>query len=192
MPRHTPPYPEEFKREAVRLTKLGGKPRWKLAKELGITEVTLRKWLRQDQAEEEARREAEAHARREGEESAPPGARGQVALRPDSGVGAGPETASDALSRVDRTAGSQRRADVEAESASRDDAAHREQRREVAEPGGARGHLRDTPAGRMTARRTRTLLVAAGVILAAAVAWRMSGIRSVPFISTVVEPPRWR
>ena len=55
MPRHTPPYPEEFRREAVRLAKLGGKPRWKLAKELGITDVTLRKWLRQDQAEEEAR-----------------------------------------------------------------------------------------------------------------------------------------
>ena len=50
MPRHTPPYPEEFRREAVRLAKLGGKPRWKLAKELGITDVTLRKWLRQDQA----------------------------------------------------------------------------------------------------------------------------------------------
>ena len=50
MPRHTPPYHEEFRREAVRLAKLGGKPRWKLAKELGITDVTLRKWLRQDQA----------------------------------------------------------------------------------------------------------------------------------------------
>ena len=66
MPRHTLPYPEEFRREAVRLAKLGGKPRSKLAKELGITEVTLRKWLRQDQAQEEARGETEARARREG------------------------------------------------------------------------------------------------------------------------------
>ena len=52
----------------------------------------------------------------------------------------------------------------------RDDAAHREQRREVAEPGGARGRLRDTPPGRMAGRRTRSLLVAAGVILSATVA----------------------
>ena len=43
---HRPPYPEEFRREAVRLAKLGGEPQWKLAKELGITAVTLRKWLR--------------------------------------------------------------------------------------------------------------------------------------------------
>jgi DNA-binding beta-propeller fold protein YncE/transposase-like protein len=170
VPRHTLPYPEEFRREAVRLAKLGGKPRWKLAKELGITEVTLRTWLRQDQAEEEARGEAGARARCEGEENAPSGARGQVALRPDSGVGGDPPTASEASSPFDRTAGSQRRGNVEAESAPRDEAAHREQRREVAEPGGARGRLRDTPPGRMTARRTRSLLVAAGVILSATVA----------------------
>ena len=170
MPRHTPPYPEEFRLEAVRLAKLGGKPRWKLAEELGITAVTLRKWLRQDQAEEEARREAEARARREGEENAPPGARGQVSLRPDSDVGAGPATASDAVSRVDGTAGSPRRANVEVESAPRDDAAHRGQRREVAQPGGTRGRLRGTHPGRMAGRRTRLLLVAAGVILSATVA----------------------
>ncbi|MBV8997433.1 MAG: transposase, partial [Solirubrobacterales bacterium] len=87
MPRHGPPYPEEFRREAVRLAKLGGKPRWKLAKELGITEVTLRKWLRQDTAEQEAPRKAEARARREGEENALPRAGGQGALGPDSGAG---------------------------------------------------------------------------------------------------------
>ena len=106
MPRHGPPYPEEFRREAVRLAKLGGKPRWKLAKELGITEVTLRKWLRQDTAEQEARREAEARARREGEENALPRARGQGALRPDSGAGTDAAPASDALSRLDDPAGS--------------------------------------------------------------------------------------
>ena len=145
MPRHTPPYPEEFRREAVRLAKLGGRPRWKLAKELGITEVTLRKWLRQDQAQEEAHGEAKARARRQGDDDAPPGARGQVAPRPDSGVGGGPPTASEDSSPFDPTAGSPRRADVEAESAPGDDAAHREQRREVAEPGGAGGRLRDTP-----------------------------------------------
>ena len=80
MPGHRPPYPEEFRREAVRLAKLGGKPQWKLAEELGITAVTLRKWLRQDRAEEEeARREVDARARDEGEEHAPAGGGGQAA-----------------------------------------------------------------------------------------------------------------
>ena len=112
---------------------------------LAVRAVSSADSTRPGQAEEEARREAEARARREGEENAPPGARGQVALRPDSGVGGGPATASDASSRLDRTAGSPRRANVEAESPPRDDAVHREQRPEEAEPGGARGRLRDTP-----------------------------------------------
>ena len=90
MPGQTPPYPEEFRLEAVRLAKLGGKPRWKLAEELGITAVTLRKWLRQDQAEEEARREAEARARREGEENAPAGARRASGRAARFGCGRGP------------------------------------------------------------------------------------------------------
>src|ERR1700759_3251394 len=110
-----------------------------LAQELGITAVTLRKWLRQDAAEEGARREVDARARDEGEEHAPAGAGGQAAVRPDSGVGAGPATASDALSEVDGTPGSERRANVEAGSARRDDAADREERRGRAGTRGGRG-----------------------------------------------------
>ena len=51
MPRTRPPYPEEFRREAIRLAQLGDKPQHKLAKDLGISDVTLRNWLKQEQAE---------------------------------------------------------------------------------------------------------------------------------------------
>jgi transposase-like protein len=39
VPRTRPPYPEEFRREAIRL---GDKPQRKLAEDLGISDVTLR------------------------------------------------------------------------------------------------------------------------------------------------------
>ncbi len=48
MPRTRPPYPEEFRREAIRLAQLRDRPRWKLAKDLGVSEVTLRNWLKQE------------------------------------------------------------------------------------------------------------------------------------------------
>ena len=51
MPRTRPPYPEEFRREATRLALLGDKPRRRLAKDLGISDVTLRNWIKQDKAE---------------------------------------------------------------------------------------------------------------------------------------------
>lgn len=51
MPRTRPPYPEEFRREAIRLAQLGDKPQRKLAKDLGISDVTLRNWLKQEKAE---------------------------------------------------------------------------------------------------------------------------------------------
>ncbi|MGZ6617211.1 MAG: transposase [Solirubrobacteraceae bacterium] len=41
MPRTRPPYPEEFRREAIRLAQLGDKPQRKLAKDLGISDVTI-------------------------------------------------------------------------------------------------------------------------------------------------------
>jgi transposase-like protein len=46
VPRTRPPYPEEFRREAIRLAQLGDKPQRKLAKDLGISDVTLRNWLK--------------------------------------------------------------------------------------------------------------------------------------------------
>jgi transposase len=50
VPRTRPPYPEEFRREAIRLAQLGDKPQRKLAKDLGISGVTLRHWLKEDKA----------------------------------------------------------------------------------------------------------------------------------------------
>ncbi|MEA2213660.1 MAG: Transposase, partial [Solirubrobacteraceae bacterium] len=43
LPRTRPPYPEEFRREAVRLARLGDKPQRRLAKDLGISDVSLRR-----------------------------------------------------------------------------------------------------------------------------------------------------
>ena len=50
MPRTRPPYPEEFRREAIRLALLSDKPQRKLAKDLGISDVTLRRWLNEERA----------------------------------------------------------------------------------------------------------------------------------------------
>ena len=50
MPRTRPPYPEEFRREAIRLAQLGDKPHSRLAKDLGISDVTLRNWLKEEKS----------------------------------------------------------------------------------------------------------------------------------------------
>ncbi len=49
MPRTRPPYPPEFRREAIRLVRASdeGHPIPKVAKELGITAQTLRNWVKQ-------------------------------------------------------------------------------------------------------------------------------------------------
>jgi transposase len=49
--RTRPPYREEFRREAIRLAQLGDKPQRQLAKDLGISDVTLRNWIKQERAE---------------------------------------------------------------------------------------------------------------------------------------------
>ena len=51
VPRTRPPYPEEFRREAIRLALLGDKPQRQLAEDLGISDVRLRNWLKQERAE---------------------------------------------------------------------------------------------------------------------------------------------
>jgi transposase len=51
VPRTRPPYPEEFRREAVRLALLGDQPQHRLARSLGISDVTLRNWVKQEQAD---------------------------------------------------------------------------------------------------------------------------------------------
>ena len=45
--RPRPPYPDEFKREAVRLARERSTSRAQLARELGISQDTLRAWVRQ-------------------------------------------------------------------------------------------------------------------------------------------------
>jgi transposase len=50
VPRTRPPYPEEFRREAIRLARLGDKPHSRLAKDLGISDVTLRNWLKDEKS----------------------------------------------------------------------------------------------------------------------------------------------
>jgi len=48
VPRSRPPYPPEFKAEAVRLAKSSGEPIGRIAKDLGISDQTLRNWVTQD------------------------------------------------------------------------------------------------------------------------------------------------
>jgi transposase len=51
MPRTRPPYPPEFRREAIRLVRASDEehPIPKVAKELGVTAETLRNWVKQEQ-----------------------------------------------------------------------------------------------------------------------------------------------
>jgi len=51
MPRTRPPYPPEFRREAVRLVRSSGKRTAEVAAELGCAEQTLREWIRRDRVD---------------------------------------------------------------------------------------------------------------------------------------------
>jgi transposase len=51
MPRTRPPYPPEFRQEAVRLLRSGARSTTQLAAELGCSPQTLSNWVRQDQAD---------------------------------------------------------------------------------------------------------------------------------------------
>lgn len=48
MPRTRPPYPPEFRAEAVRLAKTSGDSVAQVAKDLGISDQTLRNWIATD------------------------------------------------------------------------------------------------------------------------------------------------
>ena len=48
MPRTRPPYPPEFRREAVRLVRSSGKPLPAIAAELGVSPQSLRNWAAQE------------------------------------------------------------------------------------------------------------------------------------------------
>src|SRR5919202_4082622 len=47
MPRPRPPYPPEFRAEAVELIRSGAKSIRGLSRDLGVSDQTLRNWLRQ-------------------------------------------------------------------------------------------------------------------------------------------------
>ena len=56
MPKSRPPYPLEFRREAVELVRVSGRPFREIAKDLGVADQTLRNWV--DRAEVDAGRAA--------------------------------------------------------------------------------------------------------------------------------------
>ena len=47
MPRTRPPYPPEFRRQAVELVRLASRPIPDVARELGCSQQSLRTWVRQ-------------------------------------------------------------------------------------------------------------------------------------------------
>jgi transposase len=47
MPRSRPPYPPEFRAQAVELVRSGSKSIRQLSRDLGVSDQTLRNWLRQ-------------------------------------------------------------------------------------------------------------------------------------------------
>ena len=56
MAKSRPPYPAEFRQEAVRVLR-SGVPLMRLARELGISPQTLRNWRTQDEADRGERSE---------------------------------------------------------------------------------------------------------------------------------------
>jgi transposase len=57
MPKTRPPYPPEFRLEAVRLLRSGARTPKQLAAELGCSQQTLTNWLRQDEADRGGRQD---------------------------------------------------------------------------------------------------------------------------------------
>ena len=47
MPRTRPPYPPEFRREAIELLRISSNSQHQIAEDLGISDVTLRNWVKQ-------------------------------------------------------------------------------------------------------------------------------------------------
>ena len=47
MPRTRPPYPPEFRQEAVRLVQSSGRAMRQIARELGVSYESLRSWIKQ-------------------------------------------------------------------------------------------------------------------------------------------------
>jgi transposase len=52
VPRTRPPYPLEFRAEAVRLIRSSGKPLSQISRDLGVSEQSLRVWIKQADLDE--------------------------------------------------------------------------------------------------------------------------------------------
>jgi transposase len=52
VPRTRPPYSEEFKRETIELVGISSKSQRQIAEDLGISDVTLRNWVKQAERDE--------------------------------------------------------------------------------------------------------------------------------------------
>jgi transposase-like protein len=50
--RTRPPYPEEFRREAIELVRISSQSQHQIAEDLGISDVTLRHWVKQAERDE--------------------------------------------------------------------------------------------------------------------------------------------
>lgn len=57
MPKSHPPYPAQFRAESVRLLRSGERSAPELAKDLGVSDQTLRNWLRQADVDQGRRRD---------------------------------------------------------------------------------------------------------------------------------------
>jgi transposase len=65
VPRTRPPYPPEFRVEAVRLVRAGGKLIREVAEDLGVSEQTLRNWVRQGELDDGLRDDGLTSSERE-------------------------------------------------------------------------------------------------------------------------------
>jgi transposase len=65
MPRSRPPYPREFREEAVRLVRSSGRPIAQIARELGIAHGTLSAWVKQAELDAGLRSDGLTTAERE-------------------------------------------------------------------------------------------------------------------------------
>lgn len=65
MPRTRPPYPLEFRQEAVRLARESGKPGTQIAQDLGISYESLRHWVKQADLDAGRRNDGPHEAERE-------------------------------------------------------------------------------------------------------------------------------
>ena len=65
MPKHHAPYPPEFRAEAIRLVREGGRTPQQLARDLGCSDETIRNWLRQADRDDGQRSDGLTTAERE-------------------------------------------------------------------------------------------------------------------------------